>query len=103
MDELAKSINIAHYIRLVLRYRWLIMIPLCLSVLVGIYLAFTLPRVFIAKTSILVEAQRVPTNFVKSLVSIGIDQRIRTIQQQILSRTNLEKIIKQFSPTTLLI
>jgi len=96
MSEAAKSINIEHYLRLVIKYRWLILIPLSIALLVGIYLSLTLPRVYVAKTTILVEAQRVPKGFVKSLVSIGIDARIRTISQQILSRTNLEKIIKQF-------
>ena len=96
MDEATKSINIEHYLRLIIKHRLLILIPLCIALLVGIYLALTLPRVYLAKTTILVDAQRVPTNFVKSLVSTGIDARIRTISQQILSRTNLEKIIKQF-------
>ena len=73
------------------------MIPLVVSSIAGIYLCLTTPRLYVAKTSILVEAQRVPTNFVKSLVSIDLSERISTISQQIMSRTNLEKIIKQFN------
>ena len=35
-----------------------------------------------------------PTDYVQSIVTTDIGQRINSISQQILSRTNLEKIIK---------
>lgn len=97
MIENIHILKIDHYIRLVIKRRWFIFIPLAVAITAGIYLALTLPRVYVAKTLILVEAQRVPTNFVQSLVSIDINSRISTISQQIMSRTNLEKIIQQFS------
>lgn len=78
------------------RRRWVILVPLCLALVIGIYLAFELPRVYEAKTLILVESQRVPQNFVQSIVTEDTAQRINTISQQILSRTNLEKVIKDF-------
>ncbi|MBU4185187.1 MAG: protein GumC [Proteobacteria bacterium] len=83
-------------IEIVLRRRWFIIIPFCFSVIVGIYLSITLPKVYQASTLILVQPQRVPTNYVRSVVSAGIESRINTISQQIMSRTNLEKIIDQF-------
>lgn len=83
-------------IEIVLRRRWFIIIPFCFSVIVGIYLSITLPKVYQASTLILVQPQRVPTNYVRSVVSAGIESRINTISQQIMSRTNLEKIIEQF-------
>jgi len=83
-------------IEIVLRRRWFIIIPFCLSMIVGIYLSITLPKIYRAGTLILVQAQRVPTNYVRSVISAGIESRINTISQQIMSRTNLEKIIEQF-------
>jgi len=64
--------------------------------IVGIYFALTLPKIYGANTLILVQPQKVPSNFVQSLVSVGINERISTIRQQILSRSNLEKIIEDF-------
>jgi polysaccharide chain length determinant protein (PEP-CTERM system associated) len=78
------------------RRRWVIMIPLCIALVAGIFLAIKLPRVYEAKTMILVEGQRVPQNYVHSIVTEDTAQRISTISQQIMSRTNLEKIIKDF-------
>lgn len=96
MENKIETLKIEHYINLVIRCRWYIIIPFCIAMIVGIYLTFTLPRIYKAETLILVEAQRVPTDFVRSLVSMDISSRIRTISQQVMSRTNLEKIINDF-------
>ena len=96
MAEKAESLNLDYYIDLVLRHRWLIIIPLCLSMVVGLYFAFTLPKIYQASTLILVEPQRVPEQFVRSIVSTDVDSKISTISQQIKSRSNLEKIIQKF-------
>ncbi|MCP4117327.1 MAG: protein GumC [Desulfobacteraceae bacterium] len=84
-------------IDIIIRRRWIVLIPLCISLSAGIYLAFTLPRTYKASTSILVHAQTVPGSYVKSIVSSGINNRISTISQQVMSRSNLEKIIDQFA------
>lgn len=97
MQKLAKSLKPEDIIDIVIRRRWLIIIPFCLSMLTGIYLAFSIPRIYSSETLILVEPQRVPTNYVQSIVSTDIDSRISTIKQQVMSRTNLEKIINQFN------
>ncbi|MBA4369484.1 MAG: protein GumC [Desulfobacterium sp.] len=84
-------------IEIILRRRWFLIIPFCISMLIGIYLALFLPKSYEASTLILIEVQRVSTDYVRSIVSSDIDARINTISQQILSRTNLEKVIKQYN------
>jgi polysaccharide chain length determinant protein (PEP-CTERM system associated) len=96
MKEKDETIKLDHYINLIFKHRWLIIIPFCLAVVVGIYLAITLPKIYEASTLILVEPQEVPTNFVRSIVTADIRSRISTISQQIMSRTNLERIIGKF-------
>ena len=81
---------------IIIKRRWFIMVPICLSLLWGIFLSITLPSVYKAETLILVEPQRVPSDYVRSIVSTDISARISTISQQILSRTNLEKVINDF-------
>lgn len=83
-------------IPLILKYRWLIIVPFCLAVVAGSFLAVLLPKVYQARTLILIQPQKVPTDYVRSVVSADIDARISTISQQIMSRTNLEKIIADF-------
>ncbi len=91
-----QTIHPRYILGLIFKYRWFLIIPFCLSMLSGIYLELTLPRKYQAKTLILVQPQKVPTNFVKSIVSSDIDSRISSISQQILSRTYLEKIVDEF-------
>ena len=83
-------------IDIILRRRWVIMVPLSVALISGIALSVVLPKIYEAKTTILVESQRVPQNYVQSIVTEDTAQRINTISQQILSRTNLEKIIRDF-------
>jgi polysaccharide chain length determinant protein (PEP-CTERM system associated) len=96
MQERDEAFNLRYYIDLTFKRRWLMIIPFCLAMIVGIILTFTLPRIYQASTLILVRPQRVPEKYVSSIVDSDIESRINTISQQILSRTNLEKVIKQF-------
>ncbi len=81
---------------ILIRRRWIVLIALCVSLSVGLYFSFTLPRVYKANTTILVQPQEVPGSYVKSIISSGFDARISAISQQVLSRSNLEKIIEQY-------
>jgi polysaccharide chain length determinant protein (PEP-CTERM system associated) len=91
------ALDPAYLFELVLHYRWLIIIPFCLTMLVGIYLAVTLPRIYETDTLILVREQQVSDSFVQSIVDADIESRISTIRQQIMSRTNLLSIIEEFN------
>ena len=79
-----------------IRGRWLLIIPLCISLTLGLGMTLTAKKSYQASTSILVQPQRVPTNYIRSVVSSSIGERISTISQQVLSRSNLEQIIDQF-------
>jgi polysaccharide chain length determinant protein (PEP-CTERM system associated) len=84
-------------IGMVLRRRWFIIIPFCLSMIAGIFLTVNLPKEYQAETLILVKPQGVPRDYVRPIVSSDLDSRISTLSQQIMSRTNLDNIIKSFN------
>ncbi|MCB2149580.1 MAG: protein GumC [Deltaproteobacteria bacterium] len=81
---------------IVIKRRWIVMIPFFLAMVVGIVLSVKLPRIYEASTLILIQPQKVPQNYVQSIVTTDPGERISTLSQQILSRTNLEKIIEEF-------
>ncbi len=91
------QLDIGYYVNLVLRRRWFVIIPLCLALIAGIYLAVALPKKYQAETLILIEPQRVPDNYVQAIVSSDLEARIATLKEMILSRTNLFKIIEDFN------
>jgi polysaccharide chain length determinant protein (PEP-CTERM system associated) len=97
MNEKAETIKLDYYINLIFKRRWLIIIPFCLSMIIGIYLAITLPKIYKASSLISISPQRVPDDYVRSIVEADISSRINSISQEIMSRTNLKKIIEKFN------
>lgn len=78
----------------VARRRWLaILLPsVAVLVITGI-VAQRLPNIYRAETTIMVDPQQVPNNYVASTVTTSIADRLSTIQQQVLSPSRLQKII----------
>jgi polysaccharide chain length determinant protein (PEP-CTERM system associated) len=60
----------------------------------SVYLVLT-PKLYKSTTTILVIPKTVPKEFVQSTVTVGMEERIATIQQQILSRTRLKKVMEE--------
>ena len=63
----------------------------------GAYLATILPEVYRSSTLISVTPQRVPGSMVSSTITMDLGERMQSIIQEILSRTQLEKIIQEFN------
>ena len=79
------------------RRKWWAILP-AIMITAGVYAwVRTLPNLYRSDTLILVVPQRVPENYVKSTVTTRIEDRLQSIQQQILSRTRLERIIQDFN------
>ncbi len=74
----------------------MITITLIVCLMAGAWFSITLPRVYKASTLILVEPQRVPEAYVRPTVTMRLEDRIRTISQQIMSRTRLKQVIEEF-------
>jgi len=95
-QQQATTLKPDQVLEIIIRRRWLIIIPLCLVLTAGFFYTLKAPKIYMASTTILIQPQKVPTDYVQSIVTADPQQRINTISQQILSRTNLENIIKQF-------
>ena len=78
------------------RHKGLVFAVTLVVFLLGAYLAATIPNIFRSNTLILITPQRVPSSFVAPTVTSGVAERINAITQEILSRTRLESIIKEF-------
>ncbi len=88
--------EIKDYIEVLLSRKWLFIIPFLLSTATGAFIAYTSPPLYRSTTLILVEGQKVPEDYVKPTVTTSVRERLRTITQQIMSRTKLERIIEEF-------
>lgn len=80
-----------------IRRKWYIIILFVVCLMAGIWLYVTLPKIYKAETMILVQPQKVPEAYVQSTVSTGVEDRLRTLSQEIMSWTRLEQIIKEMN------
>lgn len=89
-------LEFADYFDVLKKRKWVLLVWLVVG-LVGAGVAFLLlPKVYRSSTLILVESQKVPTDYIKPMAVDTIEERLIAIQQQILSRTLLQKIIEEF-------
>ena len=79
------------------RRKWLILIPAVIVVAIGVAVTYSLPDQFRSEMSILVVPQQVPQNYVRSVITTKVEERLRSINQQVRSRTKLERIIDDFN------
>jgi polysaccharide chain length determinant protein (PEP-CTERM system associated) len=92
MDQ---ALEIQKYLDIAKRRKYWIIIPFLVTILGGLGYFLRTPKVYEAETLILVQPQRVPEEYVRPIVETSVEDRLRTISQQVTSRTNLEKIIKE--------
>ena len=79
------------------RRKWFILIPfLVISPLVALY-GLYLPNLYRSSVSIYVEPQKVPKDYVRSTVTTDMGSRIRSIKQQLTSRTKLLRVINDLN------
>src|SRR5262249_23308456 len=79
-----------------LKRRWhLVVIPVVASLFLTIIIGSKLPKYYVSETVVMLDPQKVPLDVVKS-GQMDIAQRLQLINQQILSRGQLEKIITTF-------
>jgi len=92
-----KSFDIYDYIEIFYRRIWYIIIPIIIIFPIAIIYAFNAPKMYSATTLILVTPQKIPEAFVKTTVTSRIEDRLQSISQEIMSRTNLEELIKGYN------
>ena len=65
--------------------------------LIGFAVALILPPIYRSEASILIQDQQIPEDYVRPATKDFAEERIEKINQQVLNRLNLLKIIKQFN------
>jgi len=81
-------------VQMLWRRKWAVILPFVAVSLGTFAVSSWLPDRYRSETVILVVPQRVPEDYVRPTVTARIEDRLRTIQQQILTRTRLEQIIR---------
>jgi len=77
------------YLDILRRRKWYIIFSILLIMFGASVYCVIAPEKYISSSTILVVAQRVPEEYVRSTISTRVDERLFTIRQQVLSRTRL--------------
>ena len=88
--------SVGDVIEIIKRRKFSILLPFLAIFAIAMAVAFLLPPKFKASTTILIENQQVPSDFVQSTVNTLVEETIQTINHRIMSRGKLEEIIERF-------
>lgn len=78
------------------RHKWLVLVPFVLACVTTAVVAQRLPNRFRSETLVLVVPQQIPESYVQPTVRVRLEDRLASFNQQILSRTRLEQIVREF-------
>jgi polysaccharide biosynthesis transport protein len=80
-------------VRLAGKSAWLLVIPLVVATAAAVAIGERLPKKFKSDTLIMLVPQRIPDSYVKAAGSDSLEDRLATLEDQLLSRSRLERII----------
>jgi polysaccharide chain length determinant protein (PEP-CTERM system associated) len=86
----------AEYLRLLWRRRYFVFVPLVIVSAALSYGISKLPNVYESTTVIIVDPPKVSPTYVQPVNQIDLNSRLSTIQKQVTSRTELQRIINRF-------
>ena len=91
-----RELTLQDYVSM-LRRRWVLIATLAIIGTGAGFLALrVVPKRFTSQTLVLVQQPSVPSDLVKPVISDNSNQRLAAMQQQILSRSGLEPVIREF-------
>lgn len=79
------------------RRRLVVVAPILLMALATLTISWLLPDRYRSEAVLLIVPQRVPETYVRATVTARLDERLQSINQQILTRSQLESIIQEFN------
>lgn len=89
-----REMNMSDYLSILRRRKWWILVPSFFGPVVAYVISLFIPPTYLSQTTVLVDPQRVP--WVQSVVSDTLNQRLATMKDQILSRTQLQPLIEKY-------
>ncbi len=85
------------YLAIAKRRWWMILIPLIILPIFTYAFSYTIPPQYLSQTLVLIQGQKVPDNYVKSVISEDLDSRLASMKEQILSRSHLQPILERYN------
>src|SRR5665647_3510670 len=95
MEEDVKTIH--DYLDILKRRKWALILPVCIVFFIAFVVALLLPPVYRSTTTILIEEQEIPIDFVRTTITGFAEQRLQQLNQRVMSSPKLLEIINRFN------
>jgi len=92
-----RELTMDDYLAMLRRRLKVILIPALLSPLAGFMVSYVFPPTYKSQSTVLVEGQKVPDNYVQPVITSDFTQRIQTLSQQVLSPSRLRPVIQSLN------
>ena len=92
-----RTMNVEDYLSIFKRRWWIVAIPAVILTIVAFALTFVIPPLYESQSLVLIDQQKVPEDFVPSIISENLDSRVASMSAQILSRSTLLPIVEKYN------
>ena len=89
-----RELTMDDYLAIARRRMKVVLIPLVIAPLAGFLVSFGFTPKYTATSTVLVEGQKVPSNYVQPVITADFTQRVQTLSQQVLSASRLRPVIE---------
>jgi polysaccharide chain length determinant protein (PEP-CTERM system associated) len=83
-------------LRILRRRKWVVLVPFVLIASTTAFVARQLPNRYRSETLVLIVPQQIPEEYVQPTVRARLEDRLASLNQQILNRTRLEQVVREF-------
>lgn len=95
-DEEEGSFDLSQILAIAKRRFFYFLFPAIFGAIIAVVVVYLIPQRYESVGTVLVESQQIPVELVQSTVTSDPNQRITTIQQRVLTRSNLLKVIDKY-------
>jgi polysaccharide chain length determinant protein (PEP-CTERM system associated) len=92
-----RTLNVEDYLNILKRRWWIIAISTIVFTIGAVGFTYFVTPKYVSETLILIDQQKVPTDFVQPVATQALDSRLAIITEQVLSRSNIQPIIEKYN------
>jgi polysaccharide chain length determinant protein (PEP-CTERM system associated) len=92
-----RELTMDDYLAMLMRRLKVILIPALLAPIGGFMMSYVFPPKYTSQSTVLVEGQKVPDNYVQSVITADFAQRVQTLSQEVVSPSRLRPVIQSLA------
>src|ERR1022692_2388816 len=89
-----RELTMDDYLAMARRRLKVVLIPLLIAPVAGFLVSFAFPPKYTAQSTVLVEGQKVPSDYVKPVITANFAERVQTLDQQVVSTSRLRPVVE---------